>query len=88
MPTSWASVSFCPAPRAARQASLFAGVNAGVVGIVLAAWYRPVWTSTVLKASDFALVLAGYMALTVWKAPPWAVVVAIAAVAGLSTFFT
>jgi len=50
--------------------------------------YQPVWTSTVRKASDFAIVLAGYIALTVWKAPPWAVVVAIASVAGLSTFFT
>jgi chromate transporter len=71
-----------------RTRALFAGVNASVVGILLAALYQPVWTSTVHKVSDFTIVLAGYVALTVWKARPWAVVVAIAAIACLSTFFT
>jgi chromate transporter len=71
-----------------RTRAFFAGVNASVVGILLAALYQPAWTSTVHKASDFAIVLAGYIALTVWKAPSWAVVVVIAAVAGLSAFFT
>jgi chromate transporter len=66
--------------------ALFAGVNASVVGILLAALYQPVWTSTVHKASDFALVLAAYIALTIGKAPPWAVVCATAAIGGAVTF--
>jgi chromate transporter len=66
--------------------ALFAGVNASVVGILLAALYQPVWTGTVHKASDFAIVLAGYIALTVSKALPWVVVCAIAAICGLSAF--
>jgi chromate transporter len=66
--------------------ALFAGINASVVGILLAALYQPVWTSTVHKPSDFVLVLAAYVALTIGKAPPWAVVCATAAIGGVVTF--
>jgi chromate transporter len=45
-------------------------------------------TSTVHKPSDFTIVLAGYLALTVWEAPPWAVVCAIAAIGAASTLLT
>lgn len=51
------------------------GVNAAVVGLLLAALYQPVWTSAVAGPRDVALVLAAYLALAVWKVPPWAVVV-------------
>lgn len=51
------------------------GVNAAVVGLLLAALYDPVWTAAVAGPRDVALVLAAYLALAVWKAPPWAVVV-------------
>jgi chromate transporter len=71
----------------ARTRDLFAGVNASVVGILLAALYQPVWTSTVHKPSDFAIVLAAYIALAVGKAPPWAVVCATAAVGGAVSLF-
>jgi chromate transporter len=71
----------------ARTRDLFAGVNASVVGLLLAALYQPVWTSTVHKPSDFAIVLAAYIALTVGKAPPWAVVCATAAVGGAVSLF-
>jgi len=70
----------------ARTRDLFAGVNASVVGLLLAALYQPVWTSTVHKSSDFAIVLGAYIALAVGKAPPWAVVCATATVGGLSIF--
>ena len=60
-------------PRA--QAAL-SGVNAAVVGLLLAALYHPVWTSGILHARDFALALTGLVALTVWKLPPWLVVLA------------
>lgn len=53
-----------------------AGVNAAVVGILLAALYDPIWTSTVLDARDFALAGILFVMLAFWKAPPWVVVVA------------
>jgi chromate transporter len=56
------------------------GANASVVGILAAALYDPVWKSAVLSPVDFALAAAGFLLLTVWKAPPWVVVVVLAAV--------
>ncbi|MFK3780327.1 chromate efflux transporter [Agrobacterium sp. NPDC089420] len=50
------------------------GANAAVVGILGAALYDPVWTSAIFTPKDFTLALAGFVLLTVWKAPPWAVV--------------
>ncbi|MFK3691155.1 chromate efflux transporter [Agrobacterium tumefaciens] len=50
------------------------GANAAVVGILGAALYDPVWTSAIFTAKDFTLALAGFILLTVWKTPPWAVV--------------
>ena len=41
-------------------------------------------SSAVLAPPDFALALAGFLALTVWKAPPWTVVVALAAAGALA----
>ena len=52
------------------------GVNAAVVGLLLAALYHPVWTAAVAGPRDVALVLAAYLALAVWRVPPWLVVVA------------
>jgi chromate transporter len=51
------------------------GINAAVVGILLAALYTPVWTSAILRPADFGLALAAGALLTVWKLPPWLVVV-------------
>lgn len=51
------------------------GINAAVVGLLLAAFYHPVWTSAVLSAEDFALAVAAFAALVFWRMPPWAVVV-------------
>lgn len=62
-------------PRA--QAALL-GVNATVVGLLLAALYHPVWTSAVRGPADFGLGLAAFVALTAWKLPPWLVVLACA----------
>jgi chromate transporter len=60
------------------------GANAAVVGILGAALYNPVWTSAVLTPRDFALALGGVLLLTVWKTPPWIVVVLLAAAGALS----
>jgi len=63
-----------------RQALL--GVNAAVVGLLLAAFYRPVWTSGILDAGDFALALAAFALLAVWRWPAWLVVLLTAAGGG------
>ena len=54
------------------------GANAAVVGILGAALYDPVWTSAVLSTYDFALALLGFILLTVWRVPPWIVVLLLA----------
>jgi chromate transporter len=51
------------------------GVNAVVVGLLLAALYDPVWTSAILSATDFGLALAAFTLLAFWKTPPWLVVI-------------
>jgi len=54
--------------------SALAGVNAAVVGLLLAALYHPVWTGAILRPADFGLGLAAFLALHFWKLPPWGVV--------------
>ena len=51
-----------------------AGVNAAVVGLLLAALYHPVWTHAIFSLADFALALLALIALTRWKWPAWLVV--------------
>jgi len=57
------------------------GINAAVVGLLLAALYHPVWTSAIHTAGDFGLALAAFGASMFWKLPPWVVVIATAAAA-------
>lgn len=59
--------------RAVRKALL--GINAAVVGLLLAALYDPVWTSAILAPGDFALALGAFTLLAFWKVAPWLVVV-------------
>jgi chromate transporter len=63
--------------RASAQAAM-RGANAAVVGILGAALYHPVWTNAVLSSYDFALASLGLVLLTVWKTPPWVVVIVLA----------
>jgi chromate transporter len=72
----WAILRARPAAQAAMR-----GVNASVVGLLAAALYDPVWTSAVLRPADFALALVCFILLTVWRAPPLAIV-ALGAVGG------
>lgn len=60
--------------RPAAQAAL-GGVNAAVVGLLLAALYHPVWTSAIKDAADFALSAAVFVALQLWRLPPWLAVI-------------
>lgn len=75
----WDALRLRPTAQAAMR-----GANAAVVGILGAALYDPVWTSAVLAPRDFVLALAGLLALTVWKSPPWIVVVCLAAAGTIS----
>jgi chromate transporter len=50
------------------------GANAAVVGLLGAALYHPLWTSAILGRAEFALALVGFALLSVWKLPPWMVV--------------
>ncbi|HJV53963.1 MAG TPA: chromate efflux transporter [Noviherbaspirillum sp.] len=59
------------------------GINAAVVGLLLAAFYHPVWTSAVHTAADFCLAATAFLLLVFWKWPPWLVVVLTAAAAGI-----
>ncbi|MBE0404649.1 chromate efflux transporter [Halomonas citrativorans] len=58
--------------------ALMRGANAAVVGILGAALYQPVWASAIIGPYEFALALSGFLLLSVWKLPAWAVVVVIA----------
>jgi chromate transporter len=60
--------------RAAFQGILM-GVNASVVGILLAAFYDPVIKSSILDGSDFALGAVLFALLNVWKVPAWMIVI-------------
>lgn len=69
--------------RDGRAQSAMQGANAAVVGVLAMALYSPVFTGSVAGPGDFALALAGFVALTAWKAPPLAVVAVTALADGL-----
>jgi len=50
------------------------GINAGVVGLLLAALYQPVWTSAIRGSADMGLAFAAFGLLALWRAPAWLVV--------------
>jgi chromate transporter len=51
------------------------GINAAVIGILLAALYHPLWTAGVRSNTDIALVLGLFGLLVFSKTPPWAIVI-------------
>src|SRR5262249_51153647 len=51
------------------------GVNAAVVGLLLAALYQPVWVSAIFAPADFAIGIVAFLLLALWAVPPWLVVV-------------
>lgn len=62
------------------------GVNAAVVGILISAFYTPIWTSSIAAPIDFALAAVLFCMLAYWKLPPWMVVVTGALVGVLLPF--
>ncbi|RUS46928.1 chromate transporter [Cohnella sp. AR92] len=65
--------------RSKKAQGAFIGMNAAVVGILLAALYDPLWTSAILAPADFALAALLFILLVFWRTPPWLVVLAGAA---------
>jgi chromate transporter len=63
------------------------GVNAAVVGILIAAFYQPIWTSSIQRPIDFAFGALLFSMITFWKAPPWAAVLVGAFGGYLLTFY-
>ncbi|UYO92109.1 chromate efflux transporter [Pollutimonas sp. M17] len=59
-----------------RMRAAMDGINAGVVGLLLAALYQPVWTGAIMTPADFGLGLLAFGALMYFRAAPWLVVAA------------
>ena len=51
------------------------GVNASVVGILLATLYQPLWREGITGGKEFCLVLIAFVLLVGWKQPAWRVVI-------------
>ena len=83
-----ALLPFWSALRANRyaQASL-RGINASVVGILAAAFFRPLWTTTIHTTGDFLIALLAFALLMLWKVQPWIVVASAAAVSVIANAF-
>lgn len=71
---SWGALRTHPDIQAALR-----GINAAVVGLLLAVLYQTAWTSAILNAGDFALGLGAFALLAFWSVPPWVVVLLTAA---------
>jgi chromate transporter len=56
--------------------SALVGINAAVVGLLLAALYNPLWITAIMRPADFVLVSILFTMLFFWKLPPWIVVLA------------
>jgi len=57
-----------------RLEAAYAGMSAAVIGLLVAAFYNPVWTYAITTTSHFSLWLLATTLLMVWKVPPWLVV--------------
>lgn len=75
----WGRLRGAPGAQAALR-----GVNAAVVGLLLAALYDPVISSAIRGPADVALAFATFGALQIWRVPPWAVVAGAAAIGALA----
>lgn len=60
--------------RKAAVQSTLRGVDAAVVGLLMAAFYTPVWTGGIRSSTDFAVGLTAFLLLVFWRVPPWLVV--------------
>lgn len=58
------------------------GINASVVGLLLTAFYQPVWTSAIFSLNDYLLAMTSFVLLQFWRVPAWIVVLFCALAAG------
>jgi chromate transporter len=65
--------------RSPKAQGVLAGVNAAVVGLLLAALYDPIWKHAVVSSADFIAAIVLFVLLTFWKLPAWVIVLAGAA---------
>ncbi len=73
----WAALRDLPRVRGALN-----GVNAAVVGLLAAALWDPVMATAITDGAEAALAVLAFLALRIWRMPPW-LVVAGTALAGL-----
>lgn len=50
------------------------GINASVVGLLLTAFYQPVWSSAIFSLYDYLLAITAFLLLQFWRVPAWVVV--------------
>ena len=62
------------------------GVNASVVGVLIAALFQPLWTSTIHTPGDFWIALIAFALLALWKIQPWIVVTCVAAISAIAHY--
>ena len=62
------------------------GINASVVGILIAALYHPLWTTTIHSSIDFWIALLAFALITFWRAQPWVVVACVVVISILRSF--
>ena len=60
--------------KSAKMKGAFMGVNAAVVGILISAFYDPIFTSAIMEPVDFVFAVILFSLLTYWKATPWLIV--------------
>ncbi|MGZ5279512.1 MAG: chromate transporter, partial [Pseudobdellovibrionaceae bacterium] len=65
----WEKIRHLNGMKAAMQ-----GVNAAVVGLLIAAFYNPVWTDSISSKKDFSLAVFAFLLLVLWRRPSWQVV--------------
>ena len=63
----------------ARAQAALKGANASVVGLLVAAFYDPIWKTGITSPQACALGLAAFALLQFWKIPNWGVVLVCAA---------
>ncbi|SHF38571.1 chromate transporter [Seinonella peptonophila] len=68
--------------------SILKGINASVVGILLAALFNLVWMKAIHTPYDFCLAIAAFGLLMLWKLPPWVIVLFSAAGGALTSMFS
>jgi chromate transporter len=63
-----------------RARFLLGGANAAVVGLLAAAFYSPILTSTITEPKRLVIAIAAFAGLQFWRVPPWIIVAACAAI--------